>query len=363
MTPFAQLQDAEELVKSSSSLLLRGARGAHNLVRNGFWKTVADSKKFAPDAAGLRGRLGRASRLFHNPAAGKMVDGKMTGDSTLLSKGLTGFGFGGVGAEMLGYDVPGSQLAMNLTMPGVGALFTAAPAITSARLMRKGNQDKIVEDAKTGAREAIGDMMSLAQQDSRYASHGDLYRQFMSQYSPDSAAMANRYATGDVKPMSAWQNFSSAFYDPQKIVNNQIDLRVPGLLSKAAMLGKIGRGAGHVLPWLFAAGGVGAVGHAALSDKPYDATQVQQRGYAATQAAMQKKLQNLSGMERMALRFDPTLIGQQAEKLLPGTIAQWERRSGQKYQPGFISGIVDKWNKGGDNSYYEYDAAGTRHYL
>jgi hypothetical protein len=360
MTPFAQLRNAEELVKSSSSFL----RAAHNLMRNGLWKTVAHNKKFAPNATGWRGLTGKASRLFHDPTGGKLVDGKMTGKMTTLAKGLNVLGFGGAGAEVLGYDVPGSQLAMNLAMPGVGALFTAAPAIRSARLMRQSNQDRIDADAKIGAREAIGDIMNLAQQDSRYASSGDLYRQFMSQYSPESTALANRYTAGDLKPLSAWQTLSSALYDPQKIVNNRIDQKIPDMmLSKAAMIGKLVRGAGHVLPWLFAAGGVGMAGHAALSDKPYDESQVQQRGYAAAQAAMQKKLQNLTGIERMALKFDPTLIGQQAEKLLPGTIAQWEQRSGQKYTPGFISDIVDNWSKGGDSKYYEYDAAGARHYL
>jgi hypothetical protein len=369
MTPFAYLEAADGLVKSAAP---GGAffRGAHNLMRNGFWKTVA--RNTTPDAKGWRGGLNRASRLFHDPTVGKMgKDGLLEGKSTLLSKGLTTYGIGGLGASMAGYNLPGSDLAMNLTMPGVGALFTAAPAINTVRMMRKGNQDRIIEDAKTGARDAVGDMMTLTNSDPRYASHADLYRQFMAQYSPESAALTDQYTSGAVKPMSAWGMLSSAFSDPQAIVNNQIDQRIPGLLSKMGSVEKsgmtalkaVGRGAGHVFPWLFPAMGVAGVGHAVLSDKPYDEAQVQQRGYVGAQAAMQKKLQSLNGFERMALRFDPTIIAREAEKVLPGTISQWERRSGVKHQPGMLSNVMDNWTKGGENSYYEYDAAGGRSYL
>jgi hypothetical protein len=370
MTPFAQLETSDGMVKSA--IPMKGfLAGAHNLMRNGFWKTVANSKKYAPNAAGWRGGVGRASRLFHDPTGGKLVDGKLTGKSTLLSKGLNAYGIGGLGLGFAGYDLPGADLAMNVTMPGVGALMAAPSLISTARMSRQGNKDKVIEDVKTGAREAVGDMMNLAYQDPRYASHGDLYQQFMSQYSPESSAMVNQYSTGTAKPMSTWNKVQSMFSDPQALVNNDIDQRIPGLLSKVASMEKssmtalkmVGKGAGHVFPWLFPTMGVGFTANALLSDKPYDAAQVQQRGYAGAQAAMQKKMQNLTGIERMALRLDPTLIGQQAEKLLPGTLAQWEQRSGQKHQPGLISGIVDKWGKGGDNSYYEYDAAGARHYL
>lgn len=368
MTPFAQLEADPRLEKVAAAPTV--LRGAHNLMRNGFWRTA--SRKYGPEATGWRGGLGRASRLFHNPNAGKMGDdGLLRGKTTLLSKGLIGYGIGGTGAEMMGYDVPGSMLALNAVWPGVGALFSAPPAISSARLMLPGNKAKVMEDAKTGAREAVGDMMSLAQSDPRYASHADLYRQFMSQYSPESSQLSSQYSTGAVKPLGRWGTISSAFSDPQKIVNDRLDRRVPGLLDKVASheksamtaLRAFGRGAGHVLPWLPPVAGLGMLGHAALREKPYDAAQAQQRGYAGTQAAMQEKLKNLNGIERMALRLDPSLIGQQAEKFLPGTIAQWEQRSGQKHQPGFISNVVDNWSKGGNSSYYEYDAEGKRHYL
>ncbi len=345
MVPFAQL---EVLEKSGNAVL----KGAHNLLRNGFWKTVAT--KTTPGAAGFKGVLNRTSRAFYNPT---------TDRSTLLSKGLTGYGLAGLAAPAIGVNLPGSDLAMNATMPGMGALFTAPGLITTGRLATKGNQAKILEDAKTGAREAVGDVMSLTQSDPRYASHADLYRRFMSQYSPVTSQQAGRYETGQVAPLSMWGNMSAAFSDPQAIVNNQIDQRIPGMLSKMAGIGSVFRAAGHVLPWAVAAGGVGAVGHAALRDKPYDAAQVQSRGYAATQAAMQKKLQGLTGVERTALRLDPTIIGQQAEKVLPGTISQWEARTGNKHQPGMLSNLIDSWGKGGNNTYYEYDAAGARQYL
>lgn len=359
MTPFALLQAPDELTKSAKAGL-KLLRGAHDLLRNGFWKTVAD--KTVAGTPGWRGKLHSASKLFHNQATNK---------STALAKGLNIYGMGGMAAGVAGYDLPGSQLAMNITTPGLGALFTAAPAVQSARMMSGKNRSKVMEDVQFGAREAVGDMMSLAQADPRYVSHADFYKQFMSQYSPEVSAAANKYTIGDpTNPLSRLSMLRSAFSDPQAIVNNQIDQRIPGLLAKAgaeksamSALRTVGTAAGHALPWLFAAGGTAALGHSIFSDKPYDETQVRQRGYAAAQAAMQKKLSTMNPIERMAVRFDPTLIGQQAEKYLPGTLSQWEQKTGQKFQPGLLSSAVDDWNKGGDNSYYEYDAAGGRRYI
>lgn len=348
---------------------------AHRLVRNGFWKTVA--RKTTPGAPGWRGGLNRASRAFHNPNVGKIgTDGLQEGKSTMLSTGASIYGFGGLGASALGYDLPGSDLALNITTPGLGALFTAPNLISSARMTRPANQAKLLEDTQAGAREAVGDMMSVAQSDPRYASKADLYRQFMNQYSPESSALADRYSKGNVAPMSNFNKVRSAFSDSQALINDQIDQKIPEMMNKIGSVEKsgmlaalkngakaVGTGAGHALPWLFGAGGLAGVGSAIMSDKPYDEVAVRQRGYAAAQAALQKKIQNMNGFERMALQFDPSIIGQQAEKVLPGTISQWEGRSGQKYQPGLIAKTMDSWSKGGDHSYYEYDAAGQRKYI
>lgn len=359
MTPFALLHRPKELVKSANPAAAF-FRGAHNLLRNGFWRTVAN--KTTAGAPGWRGKLNRASQLFHNSATDK---------STALAKGLNIYGLGGMAASMAGYDLPGSQLAMNVTTPGLGVLFTAPSVIQSGRLMSAKNQDKVTDDVKFGAREAVGDLMSLSQADPRYASNADFYKQFMSQYSPEVSATSNKYMLGDpTNPLSRLSMLRSAFSDPQAIVNNQIDQRVPGLLAKAgaekaamSALKAVGTAAGHALPWLFAGGGTVALGHSILSDKPYDETQVRQRGYAAAQAAMQKKLSAMNPFERLAVRFDPTLIGQQVENHLPGTLAQWEQKTGQKFQPGLLASAVDSWNKGGENSYYEYDSTGTRKYV
>jgi hypothetical protein len=61
-------------------------------------------------------------------------------------------------------------------------------------------------------------------------------------------------------------------------------------------------------------------------------------------------------------KMDPTLIAGQVDKALPGSIANWESQTGNKYQPGLISSTINAWKSGGKPSYYEYDAAGQRHY-
>ena len=363
MTFFAQLESGPTLSKSAAPLKA-GLAKAHNLLRDGVWKTVA--RKYDPTTSGWRGYAGRASRLFHDPTVGKLgKDGLLEGKSTLLNKGLTTYGLGGLGLSMAGYNVPGSDLALNAAMPVAGLSTIVLPSlISSARLSSQNTKDKIEEDAKLGARSAIGDIMSLAQTDSRYASQPGLYSQYMSQYSPATTAQAFNYRNNVAPaPMSAWNTLASIVSNPQELVNRELDQRLPPLMNKAGRLKSVANAVGNVLPWLTPAVAVGATAHAVFGDKPYDAQQVQQKGYAAAQSAMQEKLQNLNFAERLALRMDPTLLAQKADKMLPGTISQWEQSTGQRYNPGFLAGALDKWNKGGESDYYQYDAAGKRHYV
>lgn len=366
MTPFAQLHSADALEKSAMTAL----KSLHGLMRNGIWKTVA--RRTNPGQTGMRGVAGKVSRWFHNPNVGEIgADGLREGASTALSKGLTAYGLGGMGLGFAGYNLPGSNLAMNLTMPGVGALFSAPGYVQAGRMASKANQNALKEDALIGARQAGADMISMLGADHRYGTNPGFYGKFLEQASPEIAGIASRYSTGSVKPMSTWQTLAGLAENPQEVINNRMDQTISGLLSKSgaekrafgAAARAVGKGFGHAFPWLFPVAGVGMLGHAVLDKKPYDEQQVQQRGYAGAAAAAQKAMGNMSWLERTALQIDPTLAAKKMETYLPGTIAQWEKNTGQTFRPGMLSKTVDNWTNGGDHRYYEFDAAGTRHYI
>lgn len=353
---------------ASHSLNKSASKGAiasrlHGLVRDGFWRTAG--KKWSPTDSGFKGWANRASRHFYNPTTDK---------STLLSKGLTGYGFAGVGTNIAGGpNLPGSDLAFNTTMPGIGLLFTAPNVIKSMRMGSEKNQQDLIEDGKIGARAAASDLLTLGMADNRYLTSPNLYSQFMRQQDPRSAQLVDDYRQGAVQPLGGWGTLSSIFGNSQNLVNNQIDTRIQGLLKSGSMEKSAipilrgaksfgGRLVQDVLPWA----GVGLGGFtlgSSIFGKPYDARAVQQRGYAGAQAKLQNELNNMGSLSRLGLRLDPTLLAGKIEKHLPGTIDHWEKLHGKKFSPGWLSGIAGNWERGGDApGFYEYDAKKQRHY-
>ena len=347
MTAFAQLAREADMTKSSSGGNI--LRGLHNLVRDGLWKRVAT--KTRPGSF-----WGKASRLFHDPVTDKM---------TTLNKGLMGYGLGGMAAGFAGYDVPGSNLAMNASMPVLGALMTAPSLITAYRANRPGNRAKLQEDMLVGARGAGADMMSLGQMDSDYLTRPGLARQYLRKNDAATADLADQYSSKPYKPLSKLKYIQSLFEDPDTLINDSVDQRMHGLMLPQAMLksGSFGKVFSHVFPWLFPTIGAGMLGHSILRDKPYDEQSARTRGYAGAQAKIQQGLDKMTGLERMALKMDPTLLADRIEKQLPGTIGTWEQQNGRRFQPGFLSGIARSWKKGGDTDYYQYDVNENRHYL
>lgn len=343
MTAFAQLAREADMTKSSSGGNI--LRGLHNLVRDGLWKRLAT--KTRPGSF-----WGKTSRLFHNPVTDSM---------TTLNKGLTGYGLGGMAAGFAGYDVPGSNLATNASMPVLGALLTAPSLISAYRANRPGNRARLQEDVLAGARGAGADMLSLGQMDSDYLTRPGLARQYLRKNDAATADLADRYSSKPYKPMSKLKSMQALFENPDELINDSVDQRIHDLMQKA------GSGAGkvfsHVFPWLFPTMGVGMLGHSIFRDKPYDEQSARTRGYAGAQAKIQQGLDKMTGLERMALKLDPTLLADRIEKQLPGTIGTWEQQNSRRFQPGFLSGIANSWKKGGDTNYYEYDVNENRHYI
>ena len=372
MTPFAQLDERTDLTKAAANPR-SFFKGLDTLVRNGLWQTLGSTAK--ADHTGLRALGNRTSRLFAkqklDPSTGKaMIDpktGKAMWGSTNLAKGLTGYGLAGMAAPLAGVNLPGSDLAFNTIMPGMGALFSAPGAITAARASTGKNQQLLREDVTRGARTAAGDLISLAHQDPNFAKQRDLFSQYVRHTSPELADMADNYRQGGIKPMGGWDGMSALFSDPQKLINNRVDMNIQNMLGKSGSVGgAVWGGAKKVFPWLFPTLGVGMVGQSLLSEKPYDETQAQSRGYAGATTKLQDKLNGMTGMQRFLVGLDPSLMTRQIEQQMPGTLAQWEQNNGQKYQPGFLgkmTGGMPGEDPTANVSYYQMDAAGQRKYL
>jgi hypothetical protein len=99
-----------------------------------------------------------------------------------------------------------------------------------------------------------------------------------------------------------------------------------------------------------------------LFGTPYDPAQAAAEAEAATQAAIQKRMNSLNAMERFALRMDPSLAVGFMEKELPGSVAKWEQQTGQRYNPGFLAALHDKATGPTKGKMYEFDAQGNKRF-
>lgn len=320
----------------------------HNFVRGGIWRHVAH--KTRPDSI-----LGRTSRVFHDP---------VKDSGTPLSMALSAYGLTGLGAGVMGYNLPGSELAMNIGTPGLGLLHAAPNLITAARANTAGNKLRLQDDVLSGARQAGSDAIALGEADPRFLTNAKLMADYIKQRDPHTSAMIDRYSKGGYKPLSNWQKATSLISDSQALIDDKIDKRIYTSMYKSAKWFQTAKNvASNVLPWLSVTAGIGGIGYAALRDKPYDEQSAQTKGYAGAQAKIQQELGKLSEFERLSLRLDPTLFADKIEKTMPGTIKEWEGRRGAKLQPGLLSSIKKSWETGDTPKFYQYDINNNRHYL
>jgi len=357
MTPFAQLGNARPMTKSAMPLL----RAVKSLATKGLWSRAAEAtgKRMAAHAnAGTA--AGRGLR------AADWVSRQMSGG---LGSAAGYYGMAGMVSPMVGGpELPGSNLALNIGMPGLAALYGGAGAITAVRTASKKNQEKMLQDGLEGAREAGSHLISGINADPSMAYGPGRYLKFLEDNGIDTSG-ARGYMSGNYRPLSWWERAGALFDNPQALIDDQIDKRIHGFFAGGGMSKRAGiprlvwDGAKKLLPWLWPTMAVGSVAHAALRDKPYDVSAVQQKGYSAATAALQQRLNGMGWMERMALRMDPTLAVRSLEQHLPGSIAAWERGTGSRYNPGFLSNMADTWQNGSKPRYFSYDAAGNRNYI
>jgi hypothetical protein len=329
--------------------------GAKAVFHNGVWTQVgkvADKRI----ASGKGRALARGTKTTADFLSGQ------TGG--LASKALMGYGF----TSMIpGLDLPGNEFAMNVTTPILGAAFAAPSVISAMRAKSDSGKAAIKDDVTAGSQAAVGDFMSGLNANPGMVQNKGMYRKFME----DNGIrfdQADAYAKNSYKdPMGMFKSVQNLLSDSQKNIGHETRRQIQEQFNKQATLGSV---AGRIM------GGVGkvfkygtpplaayGVYDAVTRDKAHDEQSTQQEGYAATQAAIQKKMDGLSGMERFALKLDPTLAAQKLDAMLPGSIKRWEAQTGNKFQPGLIASTMNAWKSGGTPSFYETDAGGARHYI
>jgi hypothetical protein len=328
-----------------------------------------------------------AKAVFHNGAwreVGKIADKRIaSGKGGVISKGvkpvadfLSGQTGGLASAALAGYgltaavpglDLPGNEFAMNVTTPILG-LGMATPSILSAMRAKSDKGKAAIEgDVTAGSQAAVGDFMSGLNANPGMVQGKGNYRKFMED-NGIKFDQADAYAKNSYKdPMGMFKSVQNLLSDSQKNIGHETRRQIQNQLNKQAaiggVLGKVGGGIGKVFkygtPSLTAYG----IYNAASRDKAHDEQAIQQEGYAATQVAIQKKMDSMSKMERFALKLDPTLAAQKMDDLVPGSIKRWEAQTGNTFQPGLIASTMNAWKKGGTPSFYETDAGGARHYV
>ena len=330
--------------------------GAKAVFHNGTWHTMGRLADKGVHRADWVGSTARGAKPVTNFLSGQ------TGG--VASKALMGYG---LTAMVPGLDLPGSELAMNISTPILGLGLSAPSIISAVRAKSDGGKAAIKGDVTSGSQAAVSDFMSGLNANPGMVQNKGMYRKFMEDNGIDFKG-ADAYANNSYKdPMGGFRKIQSLFSDSQQAIGHETRRQIQEQFNKQAsigsVLGKIGGGLGKVFkygtPPLAAYGIYDAVSR----DKAHDEQATQQEGYAATQAAIQKKMDGLSGMERFALKIDPTLAAQKMDEVLPGSIKRWEAQTGNKFQPGLIASTMNAWKKGGTPSFYERDAAGGRHYV
>jgi hypothetical protein len=337
---------------------------AKSVFRNGTWKTVSNSMENAI-ASGKDTALRRGVK-----STADLLGGHTTGYGVggLASKGLAAYGM----ANMIpGLDLPGGDLAMNVSMPILGAAFSAPHVISSMRANSAAGRKAIADDVNIGSQTAINHFMTGLDADPSMVQEQGGYRRFMEGNGIDFSGADSYRQNKYTNPLSKWERLQSFMGDSQKAIDNGSRRMVQDQFNKSAGIGSIASAVGSKLvgagskAFKYGVPAMATYGvyDAVTRDKPHDEQAAQQEGYNATQAAIEKKMDGMGNWERFALKMDPTLAASKLEETSPGSIERWENSTGKQFQPGLISSTVNAWKTGGTPSFYEYDAGGNRHYI
>jgi hypothetical protein len=342
--PFAALE------KNAGSVGRLLGAGVKSLWHNGAWNTLGHA---ATKGIARGGAVGQAAKMAL-PVANTM--------GGTAGKALGWYGVAGLASPALGVDLPGSSLAMNLGMPIIGAMHSGANLINASRAGSAQGQAAIQKDVETGAGRAAQDFISGLHIDPRVANDPEAYRSFSEQIGRGMRS-ADTYARGGYKPMGGFSQLQHIFEGSDDLIKNRVRMKIQGQLPALMKGAGIGSIIGNTMKGLSVAGATAGLGSAILSKKPHDAEAMQNEGYSAAQAAIQNRLKNMSSVERMATRWDPTFAADAIAKKFPGVMKSWESQYGP-LQRGGLSSLVNNFQNGGTGAkFYSTDAAGTRNFI
>lgn len=345
MHPFAQLEK-----QAVAGLALRGVKRLWN---SGAWKTLG---KLTTKGIARGGNVGRISKAI-NPVANAM--------SGRVGNALSLYGVAGFGGQALGYDLPGSSLAFNLGMPILGTMNTAANLITANRAGSEEGKAGIKKDIEAGADRAMQDFISGIHIDPNVARDANAYRNFVGQVGGD-VGLGDAYTAQKFKPMTGFNKLRNVLGTPQDVIKNemrmQIQNQLPSIMKQAGIGSIAGKVFGSGLKGLGIAASTVGLGSAILSNKTHDTDTAQSEGYAAAQAAIQDRLRNMSGMERMAAKLDPSLAADAIRKKFPEAFKAWEAKHGP-LQRGIIGNTINTLTNPGAAKFYSTDMAENKNFI
>jgi hypothetical protein len=347
------------------------------------------------------------------------IKGNAYSTLNFLSRPTVGLGAsigGGMGLDAMSRsDNPtlqaiGSNPALNLGLaaltPGWTALDKIPNAIGNMRMGGEEMQEKLKADAQVGKDRAISDFITLSTQGQRMFEPNTYLDAVDQGYGSPQATARAREVYADQKAPRQFSTFEKLWKPTEELVQRGIEQKAYEL-GKEASKAKLGTRAfgwlknlwqakpkppttlpavpppavtppvvptGPMTAWdktkILGGATLGATlggatlygGAKKIFGTPYDPAQVAEEANAAAQAAVQKRMNNLSPMERFAVRMDPTLAVGFMEKEMPGSIAKWERETGQRYNPGFLAALHDKATGPTRGKMYEFDAQGNKRF-
>jgi hypothetical protein len=265
--------------------------GAKAVFNNGTWHTVGRVADKGLNRADWIGSAARGAKPVTN-----FLSGEAGGKLGLASKGLMGYG---LTAMVPGLDLPGNELAMNISTPILGAAFSAPSLISAVRAKSQSGKAAIKGDVTAGSQAAVNDFMSGLNANPGIVQNKGTYRKFMED-NGIKFDQADAYAKNSYRDdMNPFRKVQSLFSDSQQVIGHETRRQIQEQFNKQAtvgkVLGKIGGGIGKVFKYGVPPLAAYGVYDAVTRDKAHDEQSTQQEGYAATQAAIQKKMDNLSG--------------------------------------------------------------------
>lgn len=208
------------LAKSAAPGLLKAV--GKTLMSKGLWGVAEKGGERLARHGGKIGKLGQGLASTSR--------GVQKASPLLMTYGAAGM----VGDATGSYDLPGSEFAFNIGMPGIGLAMAAAPAIRTARLSTGKYNDDIEADVRAGASQAGQDWITATHRDPTTARDAGAFQRYLQENGADTT-VADRYLSGHpVQRQGWWKRLGHAVSDPTQLVMPQVQQGIYDQLHKGA---------------------------------------------------------------------------------------------------------------------------------